>query len=211
MTPPERGPAEVDVLVVGAGAGGMTAALVAALQGLDVLLVEKSPQVGGTTSTSMGTIWTPGTRQAREAGFADDIEAVRRYLDAAIGPAPDGRREAFLQTAPRAVDYLDRNSEVKYRAYAKHPDYLANLPGATLGGRPLLPVPFDGRLLGADFDLVRPPVGEHMALGGMMIGRDDFEPLTQPFASLAQFPHGGQRSCCGMRPTACAMRAGPGC
>jgi succinate dehydrogenase/fumarate reductase flavoprotein subunit len=184
QSPPERGQADVDVLVVGAGAGGMTAALVCALEGLDVLLCEKSAQVGGTTASSMGTIWVPGTRQARDAGFADDSESVRRYLDAVIGPAPDDRREAFLRTGPDAVDYLDRKTEVKYRAYAKHPDYLQNMLGSTLGGRPLLPVPFDGRLLGKDFELVRAPVGEHMALGGMMIGRDDFDVLTRPFASL---------------------------
>jgi succinate dehydrogenase/fumarate reductase flavoprotein subunit len=51
----------------------------------------------------------------------------------------------------------------------------------------LAPLPFDGRLLGPDFALVRAPVGEHMVLGGMMVGRDDFEPLTRPFASLANF------------------------
>jgi succinate dehydrogenase/fumarate reductase flavoprotein subunit len=56
----------VDVLVVGAGAGGMTAALVCALQGLDALLCEKSDQVGGTTATSAGTIWVPGTRHQHD-------------------------------------------------------------------------------------------------------------------------------------------------
>ena len=66
-------PKEVDVLVAGAGAAGMTAALVCALEGLDVLLVEKSDQVGGTSATSAGTIWVPGTTQARAAGFADTI------------------------------------------------------------------------------------------------------------------------------------------
>ena len=65
--------------------------------------------------------------------------------------------------------------------------YLANRPGATIGGRALAALPFDGRLLGADFELVRPPIGEFMALGGMMIGRDDIEPLARPFASLMAF------------------------
>src|SRR5207237_8265034 len=88
---------EVDVLVVGAGAAGMTAALVASLEGLDVLLCEKSPQVGGTTASSMGTIWVPGTRQSRAAGFTDGIADARRYLDAVIGPAPDNRRESYRQ------------------------------------------------------------------------------------------------------------------
>jgi succinate dehydrogenase/fumarate reductase flavoprotein subunit len=181
--PSDTTPVNVDVLVIGAGAAGMTAALIAALEGLDVLLCEKSPQVGGTTASSMGTIWVPGSRPARELGFTDDIDNARRYLDAVIGPAGDDRREAFLQTAPRVVDYLARNSEVKFSAYAKHPDYLVNLPGATLGGRPLAPLPFDGRLLGRDFELIRPPVGEHLVAGGMMVGRDDIGPLTRPFAS----------------------------
>ena len=76
---------------------------------------------------------------------------------------------------------------MRFAPYARHPDYLANRPGATTGGRPLSPLPFDGRLLGADFDLVRPPIGEFMALGGMMIGRDDIEPLARPFSSPAAF------------------------
>ncbi len=178
---------EVDVLVAGAGAAGMTAALVCALQGLDVLLCEKSSQVGGTTATSAGTIWVPGTRQAVEAGFKDDISEARRYLDSIIGAATDGRREAYLATGAEAVDYLASNSEVKFSLYAKHPDYLSNRPGTTLAGRALAPLPFDGRLLGADFALLRPPIGEFMALGGMMIGRDDIEPLARPFTSFANF------------------------
>ena len=91
----------------------------------------------------------------------------------------------YLETAPGVVDYLALHSEVKFVPYVRHPDYLANRPGATVGGRPLAPLPFDGRLLGADFDLVRPPLGEFMALGGMMIGRDDIEPLARPFGSRA--------------------------
>lgn len=179
-----QGELEVDVLVVGAGAAGMTAALVGSLEGLDVLLCEKSERVGGTTATSAGTIWVPGTRQSREAGFTDDVADAKRYLDAVIGAAPDKRRDTYLQTGPQVVDYLDRRSEVKFTPYTRHPDYLANRPGATISGRPLAPLPFDGRLLGADFELVRPPIGEFMALGGMMIGRDDIEPLARPLASL---------------------------
>ena len=102
-----------------------------------------------------------------------------------IGPAGDGRREAYLATGPDVVDYLARNSEVKFATYARHPDYLSNRPGTTLAGRPLAPLPFDGRLLGGDFRHLRPPIGEFMALGGMMIGRDDIEPLARPLASAA--------------------------
>ncbi len=175
---------EVDVLVAGAGAAGMTAALVCALQNLDVILIEKSEQVGGTTATSAGTIWVPGTSQAAAAGIKDDATQARRYLDAIIGPAADGRRDAYLASGPQVVDYLAGNSEVKFALYPKHPDYLSNRPGATLAGRALAPLPFDGRLLGKDFALLRPPIGEFMALGGMTIGRDDIEPLARPLASI---------------------------
>ena len=123
----------------------MTAALVGALEGLNVLLCEKSGQVGGTSATSAGTVWVPGTRAAQAAGFTHGIAEARKYLDAVIGTAPDDRREIYLQSAPEVIDYLERRSEVKFAPYARHPDYLANRPGATLGGRPLAPLPFDGR------------------------------------------------------------------
>ncbi|MBX9841205.1 MAG: FAD-dependent oxidoreductase [Xanthobacteraceae bacterium] len=185
MASPDQDALTVDALVVGAGAGGMTAALTCALEGLDVLLCEKSAQVGGTTATSAGTIWVIGTRQAREAGFTDTTDDARRYLDAIIGPATDNRRDIYLETGKDVVEYLERRSEVKFSAYTRHPDYLVNRPGATLAGRALAPLPFDGRLLGNDFKLLRPPIGEFMALGGMMIGRDDIEPLARPFGSIA--------------------------
>src|SRR5437667_10788398 len=117
---------EVDALIVGAGAAGMTAALVGVIEGLDVLLCEKSGQVGGTSATSAGTIWVPGTRQSRKAGFTDNVAAAKRYLEAVIGAVPDKRRDIYLETGPQVVDYLDQRSEVKFTAYTRHPDYLAN-------------------------------------------------------------------------------------
>ncbi|MBD1588379.1 FAD-dependent oxidoreductase [Pseudomonas sp. C2L12B] len=71
---------EVDLLVIGAGAAGMATALVATLQGLNVRLVEKSAQVGGTAATSAGTLWIPGNRQGIAAGYHDCVEDGRRYL-----------------------------------------------------------------------------------------------------------------------------------
>ncbi|NCZ89075.1 MAG: FAD-dependent oxidoreductase [Actinobacteria bacterium] len=76
----------MDLVVVGAGAGGMVAALVAALEGLRVVLCEGSQQVGGTTATSAGTLWIPGNRHGAEAGHADSVQAAASYLDALIGP-----------------------------------------------------------------------------------------------------------------------------
>jgi phytoene dehydrogenase-like protein len=85
----------------------MTAALVSALEGLDVLLCEKSDRVGGTSATSAGTIWVPGTAQSREAGFTDNLADAKRYLEAVIGVAPDKRRDIYFETGPQVVDYLE--------------------------------------------------------------------------------------------------------
>ena len=173
----------MDLLVFGAGAGGMTAALVGALDGLSVALCEKTGMVGGTTATSAGTVWVPGTRQSVRAGVPDSIAKARQFLDSVIGTG-DPRREIFLETGPTAIDDLEARSEVRFAAATAHPDYLRNHPGAAFGGRALMPLPFDGRRLGADFDRVRPPRPEFMVLGGMMVTRADIPALLAPFGSV---------------------------
>lgn len=179
---------EVDLLVAGAGPAGMTAALVASLQGLTVLLCEKSDQVGGTGSTAAGTLWIPGNRPSRNAGFDDSAESAEEYLDALIGSSLNrDLRTAFLKTGPAAIDYLERNSDVKFMPCGRHPDYRSNMKGAAVSGRAIIPQPFDGRLLGADFRRLRPPIPEFMVFGGMMIGKADIPPLVGRFRSLANF------------------------
>ncbi len=181
---------EVDLLVAGAGPAGMTAALVASLQGLTVLVCEKSDKVGGTGSTSAGTLWIPGNRQSRSAGFDDSAAKAQEYLDALIGSAANRElRTAFLRTGPAAIDYLERNSEVKFVACGRHPDYRSNMKGAAVAGRAIIPQPFDGRLLGADFAKLRPPIAEYMLFGGLMIGKADIPPLLGRFKSLANFSY----------------------
>jgi len=182
-----RSDREVDVLVFGAGMGGMCAALFASLEGLDVLLCEKTDQVGGTTSTSAGTIWVPGSNQAVRDGVPDKIDDARRFLDAEIGPRALTQREAFLEAGPAALDTLEARSEVKFMAPPMHPDYHSNQPGRALAGRALAPLPFDGRLLAKDFDRVRPPIAPFMVLGGMMVGKLDIPYLLKPFGSVANF------------------------
>lgn len=177
---------EVDLLVCGAGAGGMTAALVATLEGLNALLVEKTAQVGGTTSTSGGTTWVPGTHLSEQAGIPDKVEDARAFLESVVANRGGVRlREAFLTSGRAAIEELDRKTDVKFVAAAAHPDYLDG-PGAAYGGRALGPLTFDGRLLSReDFDRVRPPRREFMGLGGMMVGRTELGALLSPIASLA--------------------------
>jgi len=181
---------EVDLLIAGAGPAGMTAALVASLQGLKVLLCEKSGQVGGTGATSAGTLWIPGNHQSRKAGFDDSAEKAQDYLDALIGgPVNRELRTAYLQTGPIAIDYLEDNSDVKFMPCGRHPDYRSNMKGAAVMGRAIAPQPFDGRLLGADFARLRPPIREFMVFGGMMVGKADIAPLVGRFTSLRNFSH----------------------
>jgi succinate dehydrogenase/fumarate reductase flavoprotein subunit len=183
---------EHDLIVMGAGAGGMTTALVAALEGLKPLLIEKTGLVGGTTATSAGTIWIPGNRQSLAAGYHDNPEAAARYMDGLIG-APDvrGLRSAYLSTGPDVVEYLRAKSDVQFIPSGKHPDY-RDLEGAAVYGRTLYPAMFDGRLLGKDFERVRPPIPEFMVLGGMMAGKDDLPRLINRFRSVGNFVHAGK-------------------
>ncbi|HEX9072302.1 MAG TPA: FAD-dependent oxidoreductase [Pseudolabrys sp.] len=179
---------EVDLLIAGAGPAGMTAALVASLEGLEVLLCEKSDQVGGTGSTSAGTLWIPGNSQSRAAGFSDGSEQADLYLNALIGEATNRElRNAYLHTGPSAIDYLCARTDVQFLPCGTHPDYRSNMPGAAVAGRAIVPEPFDGWLLGAEFRRIRPPVPEFMVFGGMMVGKADIPRLIGRFHSIANF------------------------
>ena len=186
----ERAPAELaDLVVVGAGAAGMTAALVAASEGLRVVLCEATQQVGGTTATSAGTLWVPGNPHGLRAGHDDSVEAAAAYLDAVIGPDDSrGLRRAFLASAAEALDYLEQHSAVAFASAGLHPDYLS-LPGSATAGRAVTPLPFDGRVLGADFPRIRPPIREFMLLGGMMAGKADVRSLVNRYRSWPDFLH----------------------
>jgi succinate dehydrogenase/fumarate reductase flavoprotein subunit len=179
---------EVDLLVAGAGPAGMTAALVASIEGLNVLLCEKSDQVGGTGSTSAGTLWIPGNSQSMAAGFSDSAEQADHYLNALVGEGANRQlRDAYLGTGPTAIDYLCERTDVQFLPCGTHPDYRSNMPGAAIAGRAIVPRPFDGRLLGKDFWRVRAPIPEFMLLGGMMVGKVDIARLIGRYQSIANF------------------------
>ncbi len=183
---------EVDLLVLGAGAAGMTTALVASLEGIEPLILEKSEQVGGTMSTSAGTIWIPGNEPSRAAGFEDSAEDAARYMDALIGrPDTAGLRAAYLATGPEMLDFIQHKTDVQFVPSGKHPDY-HDMPGAAISGRALAPATFDGRLLGAEFRRVRPPIPEFMVLGGMMAGKEDIPRLINRFKSPGNFFYAGR-------------------
>src|SRR6185312_12168926 len=114
------------------------------------------------TATSGGMVFIPGNAPGGRGGTRDSIEDARRYLRAELAEHADlPLLEAFLEAGTAAVDYLEARTEVKFEAPRPNPDYHPG-PGASAAGRTILPVAFDGRRLGADFDLVRPPREELM-------------------------------------------------
>ena len=174
-----------DVIVIGAGAGGMTAACVAAAEGLATLLIEKANRVGGTTSVSGGMVWVPANAKMRAAGITDSLEQARLYLSHTVpGDSHRELREVFLTRAPEAIEYLEAHTALALKPVTFYPDYYPDLPGATLGGRVLEPVPFNGRELGRHFDLLRPPLPEFTMFGGMMVDRADIPHFRKAWRSL---------------------------
>jgi succinate dehydrogenase/fumarate reductase flavoprotein subunit len=180
----------VDIVVIGAGGAGMAAALFAALEGASVLLVERTAFVGGTTAWSAGTSWIPGSHHEAAVNPDDTLARTAHYLDNAVGErSVRANRQAFLDNGCAAVDQAEQQSALKYRPYPKHPDYISDLAGSTLNGRALEPVPFDGRLLGDLFRLLRPPIPEFTVLGGMMVDRTDINHLLAMTRNWASFKH----------------------
>ena len=146
----------VDVLVVGSGAGAMTAALAAATRHAKTLVIEKSERWGGTSATSGGGIWVPNSHLAKASGAEDSPEEAYEYVRAlAASNVPDKLIHAYIERSPEMLAWLETASPVRY-ASIPYTDYHAELPGGKLGHRAHLPMPIDGRLLGDDVLTVRP-------------------------------------------------------
>jgi len=177
-----------DIVVVGAGGAGMAAALFAAIDGRKVLLVERTEYVGGTTAFSGATTWIPNTLHKAGVNGDDNPEKAAAFLRGVVGNhSSEAMRDAFLRNGPDAIARLEAETDVHFRARPLHPDYVQEVEGATVRGRALEPLPFDGRKLGKDLALVRPPIPEFTVLGGMMVDRDDIPHLLNMKNSWKSF------------------------
>jgi len=142
-TPVSQLPERVDVVVIGSGAAGLTAATRAAEAGVGVVVLEKAEQLGGTTAAGGGVLWAPANRLGAQAGYADSREDAIAYL----GAATDGRVPAddiawYVDRSGEAVDWLTEHTRVRLVPLAR-PDYRLGFPGATQGGRSLDNAAFD--------------------------------------------------------------------
>lgn len=140
-----------DLLVVGSGGGGLCAALTAQANGIHALVVEKTPQIGGSTAMSGGVLWLPDNPVSRAAGVPDSREDARRYFDAVVGdegPATStARGEAFLDAVEPMVEFLG-GTGVPFRHCEGYSDYYDDRSGGKARGRSLETDLFDTATLG---------------------------------------------------------------
>lgn len=143
---------EYDVLVVGSGAGALTAACCASDKGLDVLVLEKTHHYGGTSASSGGGLWIPNNHLMKAAGIDDSEADALQYLLALT--KDDVARdvvEAFVREAPAMLQYLEQHTHVAFESMVYYADYYQALPGSRPGGRSIDPLPYHARELGAAF------------------------------------------------------------
>ena len=126
---------EVDVLVVGTGAGAMVSAVTAAQHGARTLIVEKSDLYGGTSATSGGGVWIPNSDSARAQGQSDSAEEAYTYMKQLVGNAvPDAKIHAFVDYARLMARYVEQVSDLRFVAIP-YTDYQAEKPGGKMGYR----------------------------------------------------------------------------
>ncbi|MFW0787831.1 FAD-dependent oxidoreductase [Gordonia sp. CPCC 206044] len=149
---------EVDFLVVGSGAGGLTGALTAAHAGLSTVIIEKASVFGGSTALSGGGVWIPNNPVLRREGIVDSRQSVRAYLDSLVGDhVPPENIDAFIDAGPEMVEFLENvGPHMRFQWCPGYSDYHPENPGGRAEGRSIEPLPVDLKRLGADEELLRP-------------------------------------------------------
>ncbi|GGD06659.1 FAD-dependent oxidoreductase [Nocardioides daphniae] len=125
----------VDVVVLGSGCAGMTAALSAADHGAEVALLEKADVLGGTTALSSGVAWLPANRHQAAYDVEDSRDDALAYLESlSHGFIRPEMAEAFVDTVDEMLDWAEERTPLKMRLVAGYPDYHPEHPGGKPGG-----------------------------------------------------------------------------
>jgi 3-oxosteroid 1-dehydrogenase len=176
---------EFDVVVVGAGAAGMTAALTAAHQGLRTVVVEKAAHFGGSTARSGGGVWIPGNTVLQRDGVQDTPEEAASYLAEIVGADVSPQLQAaFLLNGPEMLTLIQASTPLKFRWVTGYSDYYPEAPGGKPRGRSIEAVPMPASVLGTDRDQLNSPY--LASKGGLVITQADYRWLTL----IARHPRG---------------------
>src|SRR4051794_37457512 len=185
---------DCDLLVIGSGAGGLSAAVTAAWHELKVIVAEKEPVLGGTTAWSGGWMWTPLNPLAQRAGIVEDPEAPRTYLRHVLGNNfNEARVNAFLEAAPRMVAFFEKNTALQFEGGTKIPDTYGTVPGAGTGGRSVIAAPYDARGLGDLVHRLREPMRETTFMGMTIQAGPDLAAFMNVTRSPRAFIHAARR------------------
>lgn len=182
-----------DLLVIGSGAGGLSAAITAAHKGLKVVVLEKASVVGGTTAWSGGWLWVPHNPLAKRAGIHENAEVPKDYLKTEMGTEIlDPKIEMFLETAPQMVSFFENNTALDFIDGNKMPDFHKQ-HGSADGGRSIAAAPFDGKKLGKWIHKLRPPL-DVVSIAGLGIGGgNDMGHFFNATKSLKSFAYVSKR------------------
>lgn len=154
-----------DVVIVGSGAGGLTAALRAKYHGLEPLVVEKTSTIGGSSAYSGGALWVPNNHVSKAAGMEDSLEEALTYLEAVVPPntrsSTKERKLAYLNESPKMVKFLE-DGGFKWRAGVRYPDYHSLEPGSKPLGRVIEGKVFDLKKLKDWRSMIRLPSGPNL-------------------------------------------------
>lgn len=142
---PTRWDVTTEVVVVGTGGAGLTAAIRAADAGARVLVLEKTALVGGSTAVSAGVVWVPLNHHLAEVGITDTREEALAYVRRLSGRVADPELlELCVDRGAEMLAYLEAHTPLRMAAMAKFADYYAayDVPGKKPGGRSCEPYPF---------------------------------------------------------------------
>lgn len=181
-------PNQCDVVVVGSGAGGLTAALSARARGLDVLVLEKSAHFGGTSVRSGGSLWIPGNPHQEPAERRNDIDDAFRYIRVCAGENFDPQKtNAYLENGPEMIRFLEHETDLLFSIATGLPDYHPQRAGASLSGRTLHTPFYNGKKLGKDFIRLAYPHPEMTFLGMQIGNKRDYPHFLKVTKSLKSF------------------------
>lgn len=174
---------EVDVIILGTGGAALSAAVAASENGANVLVLEKTHQIGGTTAYSGGVPWIPMNHYMEEAGFKDNREDAIAFIKRlALGRADDQMIETFVDKGHEIFQFLHDHTPLKFMTPKTYPEYYAHMDEALKHGtRSLDPSPFNLNDIGEWGDLVRQnPLFPPLTLEeGGAVGGIDFQVVAE--------------------------------